>query len=342
MTVVKSDLQKLEALLKSATNERQRKMYQSLLDKALKEIGHQESVQLEDKRTDDFLTVSLAPSSGKPVKDRQKQKKKKKQKEQTIEQVLSKTDALDIETIEKAQNSDRLTDPEKVDQKSTKSEGKEQSKLSQPNIFQAIGLIKCIPQIKEDKLYVTIDDLDYELRRGAKWSHRHFDKLKEEIEQNGSREMWLRVYPNIIHDSKNQEIRYWFTLVKAFLSRTNCSEQGEDFVFRGTWRYVSYCCNPVISIHRNIDNIKFYQRLSFKAKKAFARPLDFPVVWSAPIEPFRYNRELVPKEQMPHYFVQVKAVFEDGRFKVVEMISEPTLDVPRYIKPPKNSTKSQK
>ncbi len=340
MTVVKSDLQKLEALLKSATSERQRKMYQSLLDKAIKEIGHQESVQLEDKRTDDFPEVSLAPSSGKPVKHKQKQKQQKKQKGQTTEQVLSKTDASDIETIQKAKNKDRLAEPKEVDTKATKSEGEEQSKSNQPNIFQAVGLIKCIPQIKEDKLYVTIDDLDYELRRGAKWSHRHFEQLKEEIEQNGSREMWLRVYPNIIHDSKNQEIRYWFTLVKAFLDRTNCSEQGEDFVFRGTWRYVSYCCNPVISIHRNIENIKFYQRLPFKAKKAFARPLDFPVVWSAPIEPFQYNQKLVPKEQMPHYFVQVRAVFEDGRFKVVEMIPEPTLDIPRYIKPPKSKTKS--
>ena len=36
MIAVKSDLQKLENLLNSATNERQRKMYQALLDKARK------------------------------------------------------------------------------------------------------------------------------------------------------------------------------------------------------------------------------------------------------------------------------------------------------------------
>ncbi len=38
MTAVKSNLQKLESLVKSATNARQRKMYQSLLDKARQDL----------------------------------------------------------------------------------------------------------------------------------------------------------------------------------------------------------------------------------------------------------------------------------------------------------------
>ena len=41
MAAVKSNLQKIENLLKSATNERQRKMYQSLLDKARQASLHQ-------------------------------------------------------------------------------------------------------------------------------------------------------------------------------------------------------------------------------------------------------------------------------------------------------------
>jgi hypothetical protein len=38
---------------------------------------------------------------------------------------------------------------------------------------------------------------------------------------------------------------------------------------------------------------------------------------------------------MPRYFVQVRAIFKNGQFEVVEMLEEPTLDIPRYIKPQK-------
>ncbi|MDJ0596200.1 MAG: hypothetical protein QNJ72_40515 [Pleurocapsa sp. MO_226.B13] len=340
MSVVKSDLQKLEALLKSATNQRQRKMYQCLLDKARKEIAHQESAQSEeDKRADNLSSRSPAPRSDQPVEDNRKQKKQKKQK---TEQALSTTDLKSVEMAELAQSSDLSADTKEPVQELDQSQGESQSKLvEQPNIFQAVGSIKCTPKIKEDKLFITIGDREYELKRGVRWSHKHFDQLKEEIEQNGSTEVCLRVYPNIIHDSENKEIRYWFTLVKANLERSDSLSEDEGFIFRGIWQYVSYCCDPVISVYRNIDNLKFYHRLSFKAKKAFARPMDFPVVWSAPVKPFQYNPELNQKEQMTRYFVQVRAVFEDGRFKVVEIISEATLDIPKYIKPPRNKTKSQ-
>ena len=82
-----------------------------------------------------------------------------------------------------------------------------------------------------------------------------------------------------------------------------------------------------------------YKRLSPGAKKAFARLQAFPVVWYAPVEPSRYNPELDHDQQMPRYFVQVRAVFEDGQFEVIEEIEKPTLDIPRYIKPQRKDTK---
>lgn len=348
MTIVNSDLQKLEALLKSATNQRQRKMYQSLLDKARKEIADQEPVQNSKQAAElkvNFRSKapkeSASPLEVKPTNSVKKQKQSEPIEEQVL---LSATVKKQDTTINVAQDhcGDRLVEPFEVNHSQSKPQGESQSKLAnQPNIFQAVGLIRCTPQIKEDKMFVTMGDRDYELKKGTKWSHKHFDKLKEEIEQNGSKEVWLRVYPNIIHDSKNKEIRYWFTLVKAFQEKSDCFLQEEVFTFRGIWQYVSYCHEPVISVHRNIDNLKFYHRLSFKAKKSFARPQDFPVVWSAPVEPFKYNSELNQTEQMPRHFVQVKATLFDDRFQVVKMISEPILDIPKYIKPPRNKTKSQ-
>ena len=44
---------------------------------------------------------------------------------------------------------------------------------------------------------------------------------------------------------------------------------------------------------------------------------------------------------MPCYFVQVKAIFKNGQYIVTEMLSEPTLDIPRFIKLYKKNPNSQ-
>ncbi len=45
---------------------------------------------------------------------------------------------------------------------------------------------------------------------------------------------------------------------------------------------------------------------------------------------------------MPRYFVSVRATFDDGQYTVVEMLNEPSLDIPKFIKPPRKKTKHQR
>ena len=340
MAAVKSDLQKLENLLKSATNERQRKMYQSLLDKARQGFLHQKSTAHSSQAAGskvDTVTIVASTDNQKP-------------KEQATKQVLSEADASALKTEKNTNSGDKPDDiiasqppaelKEVAPNRAKRKKSNRQSHTNKSTIFQAVGLIRCTPEIKEEKLCITIDGQPYELKRGERRpSRQYFDKLKQEIEQNGSRELWLRVYPKIVHDSKKQEIRHWFILVKVFYDQFQCQSQREDFIFRGIWQYVAYCSDPVISICRNIDNLKFYQRLSPPAKKAFIRSLAFPMIWSAPVEPSHYNPELDYDQQMPRYFVQVRAVFKDGQFKVIEEIEKPTLNIPKYIKPLRKNTK---
>ena len=344
MTAVKSDLQKLEALLNSATNARQRRMYQSLLDKARQDIAHQKSTAKRSSRVPgetpgNETSSSQAAESKMDSVTVASSTKKQKRSQPAVEQVLPEANTLDRGTtngVVQLDRSDRPAETKEVAPKRTKSKSK------QPTIFQAVGSIRCAPQIEGDRLFVTIDERRYELKKGNRRWHEQFVRLKQEIAQNGSREMLLRVYPNILHDSKNQEIRYWFTLVRAYFDESRCQNSQEDFIFRGIWNYVPYCSNPVISVNRNVDNLKFYQRLSSSAKKAFIKPQAFPVVWSAPVEPSQYNPELDYHQQMPRYFVQVRAIFTDGQFEVVEMIEEPTSDIPRYIKPRQKNAKERK
>ena len=44
---------------------------------------------------------------------------------------------------------------------------------------------------------------------------------------------------------------------------------------------------------------------------------------------------------MPRYFVEVRAVFKDGQYTVVEMLNEPTLEIPKLIKPLRKNPQRQ-
>ncbi len=63
-----------------------------------------------------------------------------------------------------------------------------------------------------------------------------------------------------------------------------------------------------------------------------AQPRHIPVVWDAPVEPFKFNPQLEKGEQMPRYFVEVRAIFKDGLYVVEEMLREPTRKLPKFIK----------
>ena len=323
MTAVKSDLQKLQNLLNSATNARQRKMYQSLLEKALKDASNQKKVSKQAANIDTIPKTTVPPAN-----------KNKQVKTEILKVSELKTPTKDNGNKPSTENSEKIPT-----QQDNKINPNLKSPLNDSSFFQAVGLIKCTPQIKDDTLYIAIDGQEYDLRRGQWGARKNFDNLKLEIEQYGPTEKWLRVYPKIAHNQRERKIHYWFTLNKVISTKSKDSFQQQDFILRGIWHQVSYSSEPVISIFRNIEMLQHYKRTStFAGKKAFARPQDFPVIWDAPIEPFQYNSKLDKKEQMPRYFVQVRAVFQDGHFKVNEMIQEPTTNIPRYIKPQINTS----
>ena len=333
MSAVNSDIQKLSSLLNSATNARQRKMYQTLLDKArerAKSVEFTDDLPSSRKSTEkkvDAVVSTIKRERSKPISSA------------TLPKI---DDANDLEVMNdrvKPHSAGSEALRLEVSCERTQTTSNQKSDSNEPGIFQAVGLIECTPLVENERLSIAINATQYELRKIYGSRSQQFELLKQEIEKNGSRQMQLRVYPNIIHDSNKQEIRHLFSLVRAYADKPKCLDSPSSFVFRGIWQYVPYCSTPVISIHRNIDTLKCYKRLSTAAKKSFIRPQAFPVVWSAPVEPFVYDPNLEKSEQMPRYFVSVKAIFDNGRYKVVSMLNEPTLKIPKFIKPHrKNST----
>ena len=335
MTAVKSDLEKLEELLNSATNERQRKMYQALLKKARAKLTP--VAEASPEKTAESLTETVNATakcgSAKSTKKKSKARTSKETSRVTEKTLLSTNNS---HSKKKGRGAIAL-DEEEIASSKAQSSSKKQSSKTKKKVFQAVGIIKCTPQIEDERLFVTIDGIEYDLKRGAGRLNKPFEELKSELESNGSGEMFLRVYPNITHYRDGREIGYSFLLVRPYLDRAQYPGYPEGFIFRGVFRSIPYCPTPVISIYRNLETLPIYKRLSTTAKKFFVRSQDFPVVWSAPVEPFVYNPQLKKSSQMPRYFVEVKATFFDGQYTVTEMLSEPSLKVPGFVKPKKKT-----
>ena len=361
MTIVQFDSQKIEQLLKSATSERQRKMYQALLEKARKQERSSTNNQAAETTTP---TEKTAQTTTKNPTKTQKNQTKTQKKTKTVkknQKVATQSATIEITTPTK-QFSKTVTESKLTEDSSDLSpqtEPKSQSKKSKkqprdPNtpLFQALGAVIATPYLKDDFIKVVIDGSEYNLLSAQGFRRHVYTRLKEDLEKNGSREMFFRLYPNVKYDYKSQKSKVSFSLVCFNLDCEKINDEPIGFVLRGIWQYIPHYESPVISIYRNRESIDFFKKLNKQQQSSFAKPLHIPVVWSAPVEPFKYNPEAEKEargvqapgdtpgdspSQMPRYFVEVRAILKDGLFVVEEMLSEPTRKTPKFIKISKSS-----
>ena len=400
MTAEKTDLQKLEALLHSATNERQKKMYQALLTKAralsISSNSAQTTHEFEkssslassfvEQQTTQSLTKKNKPTASNHNKVRgklstnqaisvnnstqksvasnnstlksQSVKEKtpstnktttKKKKKSTVSNVNSVTEIKqhqDTKTGVKAEakkQSKKKTHQDSDADKAKTAETHQSNKNSassppassstKPAIFQAVGILKGIPCLEDGELFVKIDEHKYRVEKKVEASRRQINLLKSKLDENGLREMLLRVYPNVSYNPKNKTPNHLFRLIRSYVYEEQHDQYTEGFTIRGIWRHIPHGDNNVITIYRNIARLESFKQLPRNSKKSYAQAQDLPVIWeNAPVEPFVYHPERADSEQMPCYFVQVKAAFKGGLYVVEEMLEEPTLDIPKYIR----------
>ena len=301
MSVVQLDLQKIEQLLNSATSSRQRKMYQALLDKARSQL-----VQSTDSKA-----PQTTPETEKKAKTKTKTKAKttKKQKKATPQETTNEASTPTILATTPVSESTQLkplesdvtpqTEPLPLPQEQPK-----QQPDSEPTIFQALGTILATPYLQGDSLKVAIDGRSYDLSCVRGYRRRAYMSLSSELEENGSKEMFLKLYPQATFDQSSAEPILSFSLANFSLNADKFKNYPQGFVLKGIWQYITHYDSPVISIHRNRDQLPTFKKLNAKQQFYFAKPHHIPVVWSAPIEPFKYNPTGEKSEQMPRYFVE--------------------------------------
>ena len=355
MTIVQFDSQKIEQLLNSATSERQRKMYQALLDKARSQERSSTTNKAPEttpstEKTAQTLTKGKTETKTQTQKKTQTVKKNKKTTPQSATTEVSTSTKQSSKTVTessslppKPETPDPATsaidvapqtEPKSQSQskKSQSKKRKKQQTAAETPIFQAIGAVIATAYLKDDLFKVAINGCEYDLFYAQGFRRQTYSLLREELEKNGSSQMFLRLYPKVKFDYKTSQPRLSFSLVNFSRACEKINDYPQGFVLRGIWQYISHYESPVITIYRNHEQKGFFKKLSKSRQLSFAQPLHIPVVWDAPVEPFKFNPEAEKDSQMPRYFVEVRAIFKDGLYVVEEMMSEPTRKHPKFIK----------
>ena len=273
MSVVQFDIQKLEQLLNSATNERQRKMYQALLDKARRQ--ERASTNSQASRT--------TPETEKKTKATKAKKKATRQSATTSASpaIPQSTTTIPESTTQFREEQSDLPPQTELESQSPKPDGQQQPDAS-TRIFQAIGAVVATPYIKDKHLKMAIDGGEYDLLYTQGFRRRAYNLLRAELEKNGSSPMFLRLYPKAKFEPNSQQPRLSFSLVNFSFNCEQINDEPKGFMLRGIWQYISNSKSPVISIYRNRDQWGYFKKLSKSRQFNFVQPHHLPVVWDAP------------------------------------------------------------
>ena len=109
-----------------------------------------------------------------------------------------------------------------------------------------------------------------------------------------------------------------------------------EFKLAGLWQYPPQGSTPCITIRRNWEQglVNYLEKIDSQQKAYILRPNHLPVEWSdSPTEAFRVSESALTFGKKAD-FVSVKGVFvaAENKFKVVEVLAEPTQTRPRYLK----------
>ncbi len=370
------DSQKLEKLLISATNERQRKMYQSLLQKArrieqaskksssatsntakaqtiLGKVQSREKTSLLSSSTTEnqAKTATLLqpppklekppsrqetatnPSSVSTPEFLTENKEITKTNQNTSTSTTKNNEKLTQDKSSKLQSESQQQKSKTDKNKSAKKKKPKQQLKEEAPMFQALGKMVLTPYLKDDDLKIELNGLEYDLLYASDFTFTAHRKLRQELKNNGSRKMLLKLYPNTRFSNKSEPVKLSFIKGSFDKKYQTNRKYPEKFKLRGIWQYIPQSPTPVISIYRNIDQLGELKKLNEKQQSKFVRPHHIPVRWDdAPVAPFKYAPEVEKEAQMPRYFVEVRAIIFEGVYVVQEMLKEPTLDIPTHIK----------
>ena len=322
---LEKNLAKMQQLLNAAQNEVQKKTFQDIIENLNKQLESEKS-KLNPTKAED-LKVDKPSDKEKTFQSSQQSKTEtKKQTELNPKSESQKVATSEVKEEEKLENKEEESLPPKQDY-----------------AFQGIGTLygKIVRRYEDNDAYYNLisEGKTYGLIYNS-------PKVKEflRLDYNPDKDRYVTVYPYLTHfPNKNTPPKLGFTIIAAN-DTPHLDLKVNEFKLSGLWQFIAVCKCPVISIHRNRkgkgDRVSRLKKKfdNEKLNKQITRANHVPVLWrDAPVKPFRFNPKLEKDQQGSRYFVEIKAKFIPGReqWGFMELLGEPTLDVPKFYKPEK-------
>ena len=253
---MEQDLTKIKNPIATATNARQKAMYEGLLKKAQKRF-----TQSQEKVAPRTTPAQLRSKSN------QEQKREK----------VSEGEQSDVVMVNPSSTKTS---------KSTQNSNQELITVKSKAIFQAIGVIEGLVTVEEtEQLRITLGEKKYRLGYTYRSRNRDYRNLLEEIKSRGSVSQKLAVYPQINYHHRTKESEISFNLVSVPKKAKNPGVFVElvagEFYLSGYWQYVPFSNQPCITVVRNYSEelAEYVQKIEKKKARKLLKPNHIPVKW---------------------------------------------------------------
>ncbi|MEL7039704.1 MAG: hypothetical protein AAFO04_29480 [Cyanobacteria bacterium J06592_8] len=346
-------VEKIKKLIKTATNPKQKAMYQELLAK-LQASSNTQAIEKTESKPQTALTqkpkrqISKSKSKSKPPEPTEPEQVETEVKPtsekgdletqsvesspETVNQTV-KSESSQIPTEESIEStpephtseSDPEKSPSEITADSSEPSDESQSESEEPEnqaYFQGIGIIKGKVTLTDERSTVKIENKEYRLYYIPGKKKKAYDALAKEIETTGNDTLRLIVYPKVLHlPKKEQPHRVGFQVVGFIGSQSkptalNDELKDGEFKLSGLWQFIPVCRVPCISIFRNFnkERLAWIKETEAHRKVKFMKASHIPVLWKdSPVKPFRFNPKLEKEQQGQTYFVQIKVKFIPSR-----------------------------
>jgi hypothetical protein len=138
-------------------------------------------------------------------------------------------------------------------------------------------------------------------------------------------EMILMVYPRWTHlPGRDQDYSFHFEIIGW--NKVPEERELDKFYVKGIWQFIAVYPRPVITVYRNVK----------RAENDKLKADHCPVFWrNSPVKPFRFNPKAEKDQQGDRYFVDCVCKFNPkfNSLELLELLSPPTKQIPRYLKP---------
>jgi hypothetical protein len=348
-------LKQIQALLSTATNSRQRVMYEDMLAKLKSQMKEEEDAAV--KATAELKQQAIAQSKV-AIQEKVQASADHKGKNKFVspqgnsKKVVASKNSVNqatkrsLQGVKDSDEMNQIVATKKKKKKDTKPHSKKtkpsaEEKLAENSVnselrFRAMGVLEGEISLAEKGLEITIDGQQYPLGFTFISKNRDYRKFQEELSSGSVTSLRKRVsvYPQVKYVDK--KYCYFFNLVSVHKEGKQgifAELEPGEFYLSGLWQHVKSHPVPCLSVYRNAtdDFFNMVAKQPLGKVRKLLKPIQVPVEGLDLTQAFKYNPQAEKNKQKKRKFYCLSATFSDARFAAIKSSISEYSKAPKYI-----------